>query len=672
MDYTSEWAEHAGFGMGPRRSVLLGPLPPDHAFGPEELVGLEPLPGEQGWSSVVRFGDDRIDLVRYYDDPVNCSVYAFTHFTMSRADSVRLWVGSDEGMEVWLDGQPVYRHHGRRRHRLGDDRVPHFIEAGEHRLLVRASQTRGRFDFSLNICEPVDDPLYAGNRYPGLRFDPGALDRPDSPGIAVAAEDIRDDWFTPLFESTLAGVPDPVGVARTAPGTVSVAAPSPTPGPGLFEVAVHVAGMESSLLDSITLAIMGEAPFHLGFRDLGGWYPPYAPPPGRMLSWLGLLCDIRTGERRRESLKAVRGWLALGRVPILGWGERNWFAVSGSRQSPETTELHAVSADTSGWFPFTDDWWAPFAGYNWQNCPVIVVEWSGVEPARADLTDSLAALAIDLGRQRWTLDGPMPWGERRFPAGLAAWDTWVIRWEKLPLTLTWLESDGEARSSLAHLNSWSEGQLVEARALAAAYFGQAAAELAGDRRAPYLRSAAQAYADVATAFDALRQVLPTEGNGPWSDEEQQRVRGLVDQRHAWRRAREAERRALTSLSEMLGHPALPPAREDPLARRDGGTRLLTWKADLSRGVHDLTLRGADLASEQLFGIPPEGQVSEVLAAVPRDDGREVIIETLSGEGLYQVLQQPAASNGWTTLVRIDDAGTSQNATELIVWSIATR
>jgi hypothetical protein len=28
----------------------------------------------------------------------------------------------------------------------------------------------GRGEFSFNICEPVDDPDYAGNRYPGLRF----------------------------------------------------------------------------------------------------------------------------------------------------------------------------------------------------------------------------------------------------------------------------------------------------------------------------------------------------------------------------------------------------------------------------------------------------------------------------------------------------------------------
>lgn len=87
VDYTSEWAEHAGFGMGPRRWTLLGPLARDHAFSPDQLKSLHPLPGQDGWSETAWFGDDRIDLDKYYEDPINCAVYAFTHFTMATSDS---------------------------------------------------------------------------------------------------------------------------------------------------------------------------------------------------------------------------------------------------------------------------------------------------------------------------------------------------------------------------------------------------------------------------------------------------------------------------------------------------------------------------------------------------------------------------------------------------------
>ena len=129
-----------------------------------------PTPGEDDWSPVVWFGYDKIDLDTHFDDPVQVAVYAYTNFTMATSDSVRLWIGSDEDLTVWIDGEQIYDHEGKRKHKLGMDRLAGFVEKGNHRLLIRAGQSRGAFDFSINICEPIDDPFYAGNRYPGLRY----------------------------------------------------------------------------------------------------------------------------------------------------------------------------------------------------------------------------------------------------------------------------------------------------------------------------------------------------------------------------------------------------------------------------------------------------------------------------------------------------------------------
>jgi hypothetical protein len=165
-----DWYEYATSGMGPRYWTLLGPLPSAHQFDQAGIVGLEPVPGEGGWSKEVFFGHDRIDLERHLGEQSDCAVYGYTRFTMARTDSVRFWAGSTDGMTVWIDGQEVYRHVGRRRHHLGTDRVPGYIEAGEHRLLVRADNSRGAFEFSFNICEPIDAEDYAGNRYPGVKY----------------------------------------------------------------------------------------------------------------------------------------------------------------------------------------------------------------------------------------------------------------------------------------------------------------------------------------------------------------------------------------------------------------------------------------------------------------------------------------------------------------------
>lgn len=71
---------------------------------------------------------------------------------------------------MWLNGELVYEHDGRRRHNLPNDRVKISVAAGENQLLVWADQGRGRYDFSLNICEIEADPRYAGNRLWGVQF----------------------------------------------------------------------------------------------------------------------------------------------------------------------------------------------------------------------------------------------------------------------------------------------------------------------------------------------------------------------------------------------------------------------------------------------------------------------------------------------------------------------
>ena len=165
-----DWKAQANYGMGPRYWTLLGPVDEEHQFGADEIAVLDPVPGVGGWSEVVWFGHDKIDLDGHFDDPAHCAVYGFTRFHMPQADSVRYWVGSDEGFQVWIDGGEIYGHAERREHELGMERLPGFLQAGEHRLLIRAQQSRGDFDFSINICEPIDDEYYAGNRYPGLRY----------------------------------------------------------------------------------------------------------------------------------------------------------------------------------------------------------------------------------------------------------------------------------------------------------------------------------------------------------------------------------------------------------------------------------------------------------------------------------------------------------------------
>ncbi len=165
-----EWKYQAQYGMGPRRLILWAAPAADHQFSDQERAKLAPSPGKQGWSEATWFGHDRLDLAKKVQVQRPGVLYAYTRFAMPQADSVRYWQGSDEGLQVWIDGEEVYSHRGERRHQLGQDRLAGYLEAGEHHLLVRVQVEEGQGEFSFNICEPIDDEDYAGNRYPGLRY----------------------------------------------------------------------------------------------------------------------------------------------------------------------------------------------------------------------------------------------------------------------------------------------------------------------------------------------------------------------------------------------------------------------------------------------------------------------------------------------------------------------
>jgi len=175
-----------------------------------------------------QFGFDKIDLDAHFDDPVQKSAYAFTHFTMTTSDSVRLWIGSDEELTVWIDGEQIYHHEGRRRHEMGGDKIPSFVEAGEHRLLIRAGQGRGRYDFSFNICEPIDDLRYSGNRYPGVRYYQKGGGPPVG-DVQVRARQGWDPWKIGGIAKTFELDEDPLTTFRSAPDSLLLDVPAAHP-----------------------------------------------------------------------------------------------------------------------------------------------------------------------------------------------------------------------------------------------------------------------------------------------------------------------------------------------------------------------------------------------------------------------------------------------------------
>ncbi len=166
-----KWGEQGHYGQGARTWLLKGPFEIGETGAMTlDPKAIKPAPDQDGWSKPVYFHDDRIDLDTYYGDPVNCVIYAYTEFTAPKSQTAELWVGSGEDVKVWINNAEDYAYKGVRRHRLPNDRKKIQIEEGRNTLLVQAKQTRGGFDFSVNICEPEPDKRYDGNRVFGLKF----------------------------------------------------------------------------------------------------------------------------------------------------------------------------------------------------------------------------------------------------------------------------------------------------------------------------------------------------------------------------------------------------------------------------------------------------------------------------------------------------------------------
>lgn len=117
--------------------------------------------------------DDRIDLLNFYHGQINIITYAFTYFYSPKDQQAELWVGSHEGMYVYLNNIKVYSFNGTRtydKNIIVTDKIPIIIKKGINKLLVKTLNNYGDYTFALNICEVETNSYYAGNRVEGLKF----------------------------------------------------------------------------------------------------------------------------------------------------------------------------------------------------------------------------------------------------------------------------------------------------------------------------------------------------------------------------------------------------------------------------------------------------------------------------------------------------------------------
>lgn len=199
------------YGQGNREWLLKGTFaigtvsdPINYDFIPNE-ASVSPSPGNDGWSQSIYFINDRINLGDYYGIGGSDRVvsYAFSYFNSPASQQAELWVGSDEAVKIYLNGNVVYNFGGARTFAntaYYSEIVLVNINQGVNRLLVKSLQRTGLYDFSLNTCDVEPNVNYRGNRIRGVKFltDPALVSVPSATDQSVTDFELVNCYPNPF------------------------------------------------------------------------------------------------------------------------------------------------------------------------------------------------------------------------------------------------------------------------------------------------------------------------------------------------------------------------------------------------------------------------------------------------------------------------------------------
>jgi hypothetical protein len=97
-----------------------------------------------------------------------------------------------------------------------------------------------------------------------------------------------------------------------------------------------------------------------------------------------------------------------------------------------------------------------------------------------------------------------------------------------------------------------------------------------------------------------------------------------------------------------------------------GQELFEWAGRVDREVQ-IVMRGNQLSTRNVGNNETGRARSRVMMQMPRQDG-EVVAQVMNGRGNVDVVQQPNAQNGYTTVIRIvDNAGGADNYRVAAYW-----
>ena len=100
-----------------------------------------------------------IDLKRELKPAQHCAAYLRNAIHSDREQPVRLEIGSDDGVKVWLDGTLVHRNNASRGLMPGQDKVDATLKPGWNEVLVKISQGGGDWGAHMRVVDRQGNPI---------------------------------------------------------------------------------------------------------------------------------------------------------------------------------------------------------------------------------------------------------------------------------------------------------------------------------------------------------------------------------------------------------------------------------------------------------------------------------------------------------------------------------
>ncbi len=159
-DYILDWQISAPYTKdGMNYSQLF-----DQPFPPED-----PSLGQARWEPISAGTDPArpfvVDILKRFPGDSRVG-YARTGIWADEDINCQLWLGSDDGVKVWLNGAVVYSANVARAITLDSDKFNISLKKGWNALILKVTQNNMPWEFSARIRTPD------GLAIPGLRFDP--------------------------------------------------------------------------------------------------------------------------------------------------------------------------------------------------------------------------------------------------------------------------------------------------------------------------------------------------------------------------------------------------------------------------------------------------------------------------------------------------------------------